>query len=257
MKNHKALSRAGLIVVIAVSLFVCPLATGGYGLGYGLSRPAEARQIEFTPHVSTLEAEGTRQAATLATVGPGQSFEEGDPTRPKVMGIEDGDNQFGYGPLSGDPDLYAVWVTDSQGTHYLIVHKDSELLRGDVDSATGQRYQNGFDKYIRDREVIVSGLQSLNTSIRSHDESGKRFFNIGLPILAGAAVVCAVVTFGTCAPFIALGGAFMVPAFTNQESARALDDERLLEEGRLRVAEADVVSRFEGNSATGGPPQAP
>ena len=139
----------GLIVVITVSLFVCPLATGGYGLGYGLPRPAEARQIEFTPHVSTLEAEASPEPATLPTLGPGQFFSEDN--KPKVISVH-GDERFGWGDIPGNSNLVLIWVTDEEGTSYLAVEKGSDFFLGYLDKATNSRSADGFEDLVQQHD---------------------------------------------------------------------------------------------------------
>jgi len=195
--------------VLVVSLFVCPLATGGYGLG--LSRPAEARQIEFTPHVSTLEADATQQAAILATVGPGQSFEDDDPRRPEIETIA-GDERFGYGFLTENPELYAVWVTDENGTHYLIVEETSEVVRGAGDMA-------GFARLIADRADKLDEIATAANDRDTHNNTAFLSAGLGVGLLIGGAI-CIAASFGLCAVPAAAGFGAAWLAFSSQSDAR-------------------------------------
>jgi hypothetical protein len=67
MADRKKRFRIGLVVLVAISLFVCPLAAGGFGLG------GANAQIAFTPNVSTLVLTQTVEGPELelgATVEP-------------------------------------------------------------------------------------------------------------------------------------------------------------------------------------------
>jgi len=235
MTKRKAISRAGLIVVIAISLFVCPLLTGDYGLGYGVPRVAEARQIEFTPHVATLEAEGTPESATLPTLGPGQSFEDGDPSLP-VMEEESlvGDSIYGFGRLLGDPDLYLVWMTDGNGKHYLVVQGTSEVLTG------GNDPDSGYLRLVRNRKAtaaeILSSYDDSQTQARA--ATNLRWGTIGFLAASG---ICFVFTGGVCVTLIA---AAAVPFWASVGSDTDAELERNeIESDRLLLQETEAALR--------------
>ena len=78
----------------------------------------------------------------IPTLGPGQYFEEEN--KPDVSLIEGGDEQFGYGPLKDNPSLYAMWMTDEDGTHYFVVPKGDDSLLGDKDPLTDQKAKKWF-----------------------------------------------------------------------------------------------------------------
>ncbi len=107
MRDRKKMFRIGLVVLLAISLFVCPLAAGGLGL-----RGANA-QIAFTPNVSTqeltqtIEGPGLGAVTPVPPVGPGQYFEESDPNRPAVLGVQ-GDERYGWGHVAGHPGLVLI-----------------------------------------------------------------------------------------------------------------------------------------------------
>lgn len=184
----------------------------------------------------------------MPTPGPGQAFESEDPNRPKVAFIEGGDNRFGYGPLAEDGSLYAIWATDESGTHYLIVEKDSEFLVG---SESGLR---GYQDFIADRDPISRTIALTNTSRTSHDRTAETFAKIGFPILIVGAVVCEVVSLGACSPVIALGAGFLIPAFSNQQSARGEDDLIEVYNRQLRGFEDQLVGKYrQAESALSGP----
>jgi hypothetical protein len=153
MADRKKRFRIGLVVLLAISLFVCPLAAGGLGL-----RGANA-QIPFTPNIATLElgqtVEGPRLGAVtpVPPVGPGQYFEEGDPNRPAVLGVQ-GDEQYGWAHVAGHPELVLIWYTDTSGTHYLVLDGTSDAFLGSLDRATGTRLEDGFEDYITRRETL-------------------------------------------------------------------------------------------------------
>jgi hypothetical protein len=73
MADRKKRLRIGLVVLVAISLLVCPLAAGGFGLG------GANAQIAFTPNVSTL-------VLTRTVEGPG--LELGATVEPRVTPVE-------------------------------------------------------------------------------------------------------------------------------------------------------------------------
>jgi len=228
MKNRKALSKAGLIVVIAVSLFVCPLATGGYGLGYGLSRPAEARQIEFTPHVATLEAEATPQTVIGPhswTIGEMIFCPRGHPERCRPdLATSHGDSHFGFGEIAGSPGLYLVWVTDSNETRYLVVQGTDAQLQGETLS----------DDYSDILQLLETELENSDSALGVSQITGLAT-GIALsllplcPLTWGAACIGAAMTLGVSA-LIAVGVS---------ENGRAGAEER------ARKLESNLLGRFD------------
>jgi hypothetical protein len=121
--------RIALIVVVAVSVVVCPLSFGGWGVGV-----TEA-QVSFVPSIEPLEITRTVEGPRLGTVtpvptlGPGQYFEEGDEDRlPEVARPELPDKPFGYSAILGHPGLALGWSTDDAGNkHYYVLEESSDF----------------------------------------------------------------------------------------------------------------------------------
>jgi hypothetical protein len=129
--------RIALIVVVAVSVVVCPLSFGGWGVGV-----TEA-QVSFVPSIEPLEitrtVEGPRLGAVtpVPTLGPGQHYEEGEEdllpevTRPDLL-----DDPFGYSEISGHPGLFLVWSTDDAGNkRYYVISVDNPYF-DDIQAVT-------------------------------------------------------------------------------------------------------------------------
>jgi len=121
--------------------------------------------------------------------------------------------------MAGSDELYVVWTTDNTGTHYLVVDKDSDYLRGTRDSATGGRYENGFDNLVKQREAEKI-VRDEEIAIRdSRESTANTAFGIGVVVAVGGGVACIVATLGICGAIIGLGGAFIVAAFASQSTA--------------------------------------
>jgi hypothetical protein len=208
--------------------------------------------VSFVPSIApleitqTVEGPGLGAVTPVPTLGPGQYFEEDDPNRPDIAYREGGDAQYGYGPLAVDPNLYAMWVSDRNGTHYYIVHRDSEVLRGGIDPEGG-RYPNGFDDLIEERRGILNAIQERVTARDSNDETSESLL-LGSLLFLGGAGVCVAFTLGACGVFVGVAGAFLVPSFMTQGDARQAESERQ----DLVVRLADVQGRLTGRFALGG-----
>ena len=153
----------------------------------------------------------------LPTVGPGSSFDE----KPAVKFTEEGDDRFGYGPLEGSDELCAVWTTDETGTHYVIVHKDSELLRATEDTVTGGRHENGIEQLIKQREDIKQLLDQELGQAGSRLASSNRSFSLGMGLAVGAAAACVFITLGVCGIIAGIAGGFLFAAYNGQDSSLA------------------------------------
>jgi len=108
-----------------------------------------------------------------------------------------GDYRFGFAQLIENPNLYAVWMTDSEGTHYLIVPHDSEVLTGGTDP-TG-----GFFILVDRREKLHNDIQTANEEKRSHSSTANGF-RIGTGLGAVGWAACAIFTGGWCVPVIGI-----------------------------------------------------
>lgn len=220
MKQRKAAIKLTITAILTISVIACPLGFASYvsvdsahAFGQFGTIPPETREFEEAMRA-------TDEAPTkIPTVGPGSSFDEGDPNKPAVQYTEEGDADFGYGPLVGDDELYAVWTTDENGTHYVVVHKDSALLRGSEDTATGGRHPNGFDELVKQREATKQKFVQEVTQAETRVDTSNRSFSIGLGVALVGSAVCIFVSFGACAPLVAIGGGFLLSAYNGQDTA--------------------------------------
>ena len=239
MSHTRTRVRLAITAALVICIIVCPLGYAsflsvGSAHAYGQfgTIPPEDREFEevftATPDVPT----------PLPTIGPGSSFEDGDTNNPGVRFIEKGDTTYGYGPLEGSDELYAIWTTDRDGKHYVVVHKDSILLRGGIDPATNSRYENGFDDLIQQREDQKNLLNQEVAKIDPHENTANSIFNIGAAAATVGAVVCVLATFGICAPIVGIGAALMVGGFASQAVAR--------EHRATAGVHADSVESIEG-----------
>jgi hypothetical protein len=234
MNKHMALSKVGLIVLTAVSLFVCPLLTGGYGLGYGVPRLAEARQIEFTPHVATLEAEATSPTVLgphAWTIGELFSCPRGHPERCRPdLATSQGNEYFGYGEIAGSPGLYLVWVSDSSSTRHLVVQSTDPQLQGDT------RTDDFSDLLIRRDQEIQTRDGALGRTEITGITTGVALSLLAFcPVTWGTACVAAGITLGV--------GALVTVGVSENERANA--------DSRVQDLETNLIGRFEqlANSA--------
>ena len=247
MPDNRRKLQAGLAALVAFSLFVCML-TGG------ASARAPGRQIggfTFTPHVTDVGATPIPGVAVVPTPDSGQYFEEDDPNRPEVL-REAGDDWFGYGALASNPDLYAIWVTDETGTHYLIVESDSDLIWGDTDRQ-GERLGNGLDGLIQQRSSLLNQIAELVGLSESRDNTSGTLFQIGIGglILAG---ICVAATLGGCGVVLGAAGAFLAPAFVIQGDARENDTQVEVLATQLHDLEQLIRNRFAVGLARTGTP---
>jgi len=238
MTKRKAISKVGLIVVIAVSLFICPLATGAYFGAQGVTAQAQVAQFTFVPQLTPINIEATPEATTPAALVPGQYFEEGDPSLPTMD--EDsilGDSLYGFGRLAENLDLYLLWMTDAKGRHYLVVESTSEVISGGTDP------DSGYLRLVRNRETLAAAMLS------SHDDSQTQAraatnYRWGTVGFLAAAAICFVFTGGVCVTLIA---AAAVPFWASMGSDTDAELERNeIESNRrlLQETEAGLRSRF-------------
>jgi hypothetical protein len=157
------------------------------------------QQPTFTPAIGAVEPLPT----AIPTLFAGQYFEEGDLGRPKVdEDAMEGDLQFGFQRLTENPDLYMVWMTDADGTHYMILRADSDVITG------GNDPESGFLFLVRQRERVQDDILTTIDNRDTYRRSARNF-RWGT---VGALVVAGILTF--VAPPAALvfvgiaGGAF-------------------------------------------------
>jgi hypothetical protein len=184
-------------------------------------------QIEFTPNVATLQAQGTPYSILSPLVWEaGRTFDcpVGLPERcrPKLSSIV-GDDYFGYGGIPGSPDLRLIWVTDEQGTHYFVVGASngefaSEALRDD------------FSDFIEQRSEAIT---ARNTA----DSSGNTTGVVG-GLAVGLLALCPETWGLTClgaAITIAVGGVINI---INQSALENAAEES------LAAAETNLIGKF-------------
>jgi hypothetical protein len=207
--EHKMRFPIALIVVVAVSVVVCPLAADGFGLG------GASAQIAFTPHISALELTQTAEGIEIeavATVGlPATAAFPTPPATPIMAPVQSGQyaicgmlrigsatypigdpfsdasgiavgtvvnadpfGRNGYAEIRDHPDYRLVWVTSEAGVRqYIIVHKYDPLFSDP---------NVGFASQV---SVVRGGYQQL--------------FAAGVPALSAAGTLITIGIIG-CAP---------------------------------------------------------
>ena len=244
MRLTKVLLRVSILLFSALCLLIFQLGTSVLAS----TKPAYAKQpfptvVPVDPDFEDPIDEDIAVPIPIPTIGPGSAFDQDDPNRPRVKEIEEGDEQFGYGPMAGSDELYVVWTTDNTGTHYLVVQKDSDYLRGTRDSATGGRYENGFDNLIKQREVEKL-IRDEEIAIRdSRESTADVALGIGVVVAVGGGVACIVATLGFCGAIIGLGGAFLVGAFASQSTALDHNASAKVHSNAIREMERRLNSR--------------
>ena len=247
MQNRKVTYRSAFILLIVVSVMVCPLATGIYsqrsrayaGQPFNTVPPINAT---FTAPVGTAVVEPT----PIPTLGPGQYFEENDTDVPKVTFIEEGDEEYGYGPIKGEKGLYLLWVTEGGGKHYLVVSDKSDMLLGMLDEDTDERSENGFIHYIKLLDEARKDVEEQQIVANSHQRKrmGSHTTALGIALVGG--LICGILTAGAC--LVAFGGAALV-AWGNgvNENAEKLSAQDRLDQLQSYYddAEQQVLGKFE------------
>jgi hypothetical protein len=241
MADRKKRFRIGLVVLVAISLFVCPLAAGGFGLG------GANAQIAFTPNVSNLVLTQTVEGVSIGAFAweAGMTFDcpRGEPESclldpsTEVVSIV-GDEEFGYGEIRDSGGLYAVWVTDERGTHYLVVDGSDPQLTADR--------ADHFASLVSDRAEDQAAIDERMAEI-----DGERGLRYGLDvgslatILVGAGA-CTFITVGGCILPFAAGALTLVGNAMAHASAQASLEATLpaLQE-ELAQTERNLIGRFE------------
>jgi hypothetical protein len=203
----------GLVVLVAISLLVCPLAAGGFGLG------GANAQIAFTPNVSTLVLTQTVEGPELGavqTVSPaepslpsptpmpvisGGSLDIGSRTYPVGDEFSDADDirlgpsttvwggSSGYAVLFDHPEYRLIWYRDRNGQrHYMIVHQDDPYFSG----------SDGFRAQLDDYRNAVA---AANAAAGSGATGG---------LTIGALVALGCLAGPTCIVAIALAGVALI-----------------------------------------------
>jgi len=193
--------RVGLVLFIVVSTLACPLALAYQSMPSQAYAAAPFETLQpVQPNIGAVFTATPPLPTLLSTVGPGHYFEQADANRPEVGEVH-GNDEFGWGEVKGQPELVAMWVTDDEGTHYIVVSKTSDEFLGTPDP----RIQDGFDDYISQMEGIeTKRLETAAAGIGSGVAVGILALGLGLcPATGGGGCVVGVV--GGIA--VAIGGA--------------------------------------------------
>jgi hypothetical protein len=157
MAEHKKRFRTGLVVLVAISLFVCPLAAGGFGIG------GANAQLPFTPSIAPLEITRTVVAPDLnllATIAP--PFGPGMP-RSSREAIDLCLHEFTW----GDADM-GYCRTAQEGTYYVWTDPDHVLVVPE-----GAPFMDEF------QDAVVARAAELQSTQRLMDDLGLEI--VGLP----------------------------------------------------------------------------
>jgi hypothetical protein len=208
MRDHKFQLRIIAIVVTIVSVAIYPMATSIAIADSAVHAEGLGQPIDFTPNVRQLEL--TSIAATAIVEGnnppplafaPAQLYSEEN--KPAVSQIEKGDEFFGYGPSKEDSDVYVIWMTDENGTHYYTVGATSEELLGTEDPATGNRAENGYKHFIKAREDLKDDIDIKQEEANRDQNSRMTSHGVAIGIAVAGGLICGFLTLGTC--FVAFG----------------------------------------------------
>ena len=212
MQRLRPISRSFIISLTILSLILCPLTSGKF-LPSNHALAGDQPQIEFTPHITPLTLTQTAESigidpilrttpAPSPTLGPGQYFEEDDLNKPELdPDTIVGDRKFGFAQIIDNPGLYAVWITDADGTHYLIVENTSEVLTGETDP------KRGFFYLADRRKTLKDNILRTYDQMTKHRDTANNF-RLGSGGGAFAWALCAWITGGWCLSALGIAGAF-------------------------------------------------
>lgn len=204
MKQRSLLSRTFFILLTTITVII----TSARIAPLNPAAASSERQVEFTPHITPLSLTQTAEsleigpllaatAVPIPTLGPGQVFERDDPNRPRldpdtIIGYQG----FGFAQLTENSKLYAVWITDGEGTHYLIVPHDSEVLTG------GTNPDGGFFHLAPLLEPLFDQIKTAGDDRKEHHETANNF-RVSTLVVGIVWGICVIATEGLC---LALGG---------------------------------------------------
>ena len=229
--------RAGLLVLCAIAVALCPIAAATLwpAIPVRAQQPfqtVQPVQPTFTPPIGTTAPIPT----PIPTLGPGQFFD--DATRPDTVTTV-GDEEFGYGEIAGQPGLYLVWVTGDTGTHYYTMAGDDPQFRGDT-------RDDDFVDLISARDETLSEIEDVQDRISEH-QGARAGFDLGAVGVVGLGIiVCGVVTGGACFVPFAVGGLVLVGnAMAQNGASQSLEPSLDRLEGDLEQNDANLRGRFE------------
>jgi len=235
MKKQKKLIRTGFFAVLIFSIILCSFTTG-------MIRPrALGTPFRTVPPVNATLATPigalTPVPTPIPTLGPGQYFEEGGDI-PELV-TKNGDDEFGYGEIAGSSDLYLIWVTDEDGTHYLIIEENDDNFSNDSKP-------DDFLDLISKREEIQNDIHDIEIKITEQQASRKGSNGGAIIIVAIGGIVCTFITAGGCFLPFATGGLGLVgKAIAHNTSANDLAELLVPLEKELSKNEQNILGRFE------------
>ena len=250
MKIGKVLARTGIILFSAVCLTVFQLANS---ILFAKSNASAQNHFPtLAPNTVTLTPpieDGTPIPTPIPTIGPGATFEEGDPNLPEID--EDGrvgDDEYGYYQLPEDPSLYLIWTTNENGTHYTVVSADSDILSG------GENPDMGFLTLVDQREQLHTNIELArdNRETKRSNATLLRWGTIGL--LAGG-VVCTIASGGLCGlALIGIAATSFFASTQDDSDAEVYQNSVDSELEQLRTVEGDLRfrQRIAQSTETGG-----
>lgn len=173
-ENQQGICRAGLIVLVAISLVLCSLSGG---ISQGTAAPALSTPFQTLPPVNATLATPIGQATPgptpIPTIGlpgsivyiEGDKLVVGSDTYPigddfsDASGIPLGASttslvgDFGYAAIKGIEDFLILWITDDKGNkHYIIVSASDPLFVGHKD------VKDGFIHYLEFLKDAENGI---------------------------------------------------------------------------------------------------
>lgn len=195
--SARSVARIVVLVLSGAALVVCPLVWASQVQ----VAQAAVRAIQVTPpsaEFPTPFGEQPELASPVSDLRPGiyYDFDDGNlpPLKSKV-----GDDEFGYGDILGQDNLVLVWITDENGTHYLIMDKNSDDFLGfqprdaDGNPQGGRLEDDGFKYWVDQREQRVDDYNSARNQFRASGIIGVGA-GLGMLICALTAGVGCIVT---------------------------------------------------------------
>jgi len=208
-----------IAILLSASMIICSFAGPWSPLGRDGFVDRAVAQVAFTfvPEIPTIGF-GTAPAPGTFEDLAGLGLDD-------VAFVQGGDEYFGYGPLAADPDSYLVWISDTKGTRYFVVHGMSRFLRG-----TG--VGDGFIELIQEREELFIEFEALMAERDNQLAKGDAGFGFGGA--AGLVLwgICVFATGGACGIAVGVLGGFGLVSVSSgvgqysdyEETSDKLDD---------------------------------
>jgi hypothetical protein len=238
------------IIVIIIGVAIYPMATSITPFNSGVRAEGLGQPFDFTPNVKQLQLTSIAVTAVAdgivlpsPTLGPGQLYSEEN--KPTVSQTEKGDEFFGYGPSTEDSDVYVIWMTDENGTHYYTVGATSKELLGTEDPASGNRAENGYKHFIEAREELKDDLNDKQMEANRDQNSRMTSHGVAMGIAVAGGLICGFLSLGTC--FVAFGlaavGAWANGARSNGDKVSS-QQELVTLQGQLDGIDSRIQGRF-------------